>query len=111
MIAVGDRHQAIYGFTGADADSLDLIAKDFSCSRLPLTITYRCPKTVVNFAHKWVGHITAAETAPAGSVSTVKMADFMKRKDLTDGSAVLCRVTKSLVFPAFHLIHARVPCR
>src|SRR5580765_4726016 len=43
LIAVGDRHQAIYGFTGADADALDLIAKEHNCVNLPLTVSYRCP--------------------------------------------------------------------
>ena len=54
VVAVGDRHQAIYGFAGADADSLDLIAADFNASRLPLTTTYRCPQAVVSFAQQWV---------------------------------------------------------
>jgi len=111
VIAVGDRHQAIYGFTGADADSLDLIAQDFNAIRLPLTITYRCPKSVVNFAKQWVNHIEAAETAPEGSVSAVTMADFLKRNDLTDGAAVLCRNTKPLVQTAFKLIAQRIACR
>src|SRR5690606_3995226 len=44
VIAVGDRHQAIYGFTGADADSRDLLARDFDATYLPLTVSYRCPK-------------------------------------------------------------------
>lgn len=111
VIAVGDRHQAIYGFTGADAQSLDLIAQDFACVRLPLTTTYRCPKTVVEFAQQWVSHITAAETAPEGSVTSTTMEDFMVRNDLTEGSAVLCRNTKPLVALAFALIRRRIACR
>lgn len=111
VIAVGDPHQAIYGFTGADADALDLIAKDFNCVRLNLTITYRCPKTVVEFARNWVGHITAADTAPEGSVDRSSMEDFLQRNDLTGGSAVLCRVTKPLVALAFQLIRKRIACR
>jgi superfamily I DNA/RNA helicase len=111
VIAVGDRHQAIYGFTGADADSLDLIAKDFSCVRLPLTITYRCPKAVVAFAHQWVSHIEAAPSAPEGSVAKSTMDAFLKRNDLVAGSAVLSRVTKPLVALALTLIRHRVACR
>lgn len=111
VIAVGDRHQAIYGFTGADADSLDLIAQDFNCIRLPLTITYRCPKAVVTFAQQWVSHIAAADTAPEGRVSKVTMADFLKRNDLDAGAAVLCRNTKPLVQTAFKLIAGRIACR
>lgn len=111
VIAVGDRHQAIYGFTGADADSLDLIANDFNCIRLPLTITYRCPKTVVTFAQRWVGHITAAETAPEGTVTETSVAEFFKRNDLNGEAAILSRVTKPLVALAFQLIRKRIPCK
>lgn len=111
VIAVGDRHQAIYGFTGADNDSLELIAEDYDCIRLPLTITYRCPQNVVRFAHRWVKHIVASPTAPAGLVTQVTMPSFMARSDLNSGSAVLCRVTKPLVALAFKLIRQRIPCR
>ena len=110
VVAVGDRHQAIYGFTGADADSLDLIAQDFNCVKLPLTTTYRCPKSVVAFSKQWVGHIEAASTAPDGKVSTSTMEDFLGRTEF-DGSAVLCRTTKPLVALAFTLIRRKVPCR
>lgn len=111
VAAVGDPHQGIYGFTGADADALQLIAKDFNCKWLNLTITYRCPKTVVTFAQRWVSHITAAETAPEGAVSATTMDDFFKRNDLGAGSAVLCRLNKPLVSLAFQLIRRRIPCR
>lgn len=111
LAAVGDRNQAIYGFTGADADSLDLIKHDFNCIELPLTITFRCPKTVVTFARQWVSHITADAEAPEGSVSSIAMEQFMTRNDLIGGSAVLSRVNKPLVSLAFQLIRKRIPCR
>lgn len=111
VIAVGDPHQAIYGFTGADSDALDLIAQDHACRRMPLTVTYRCPKAVVSFARQWVGHITAADTAPEGDVTRMTAEDFMARNDLDGRSAVLCRNTKPLVSLAFRLIQQRIPCR
>ncbi len=111
VIAVGDPAQAIYGFTGADADSLDLIAADFNCRRLPLTVSYRCPQTVVNFARQWVSHIEAAPTAPEGSVSAATMEQFLARNDLNGSAAVLCRLNKPLVTLAFSLIRKRIPCK
>lgn len=111
VIAVGDRHQAIYGFTGADSDALDLIAQDHNCRRLPLTVSYRCPQTVVAFARQWVSHIEAAPTAPQGSVTTQTHEDFLRRNDLDGRSAVLSRTTKPLVALAFRLIRQRTPCR
>jgi DNA helicase-2/ATP-dependent DNA helicase PcrA len=110
-VAVGDRHQAIYGFTGADADSLDLIAQDFNAARMPLTTTYRCPKKVVDFARRWVSHITAAETALEGEVSTIDIKDLLDRLDLDGKAAILCRNTKPLVNLAFPIIARGVPCK
>lgn len=111
VIAVGDRHQAIYGFTGADNDSLELIRKDFNAIQLPLTITYRCPKKVVAFAQQWVSHIQAGDSAPEGSVSEITHDDLIARKDLKGESAILCRVTKPLVELAFGFIRNKVACK
>jgi superfamily I DNA/RNA helicase len=111
VIAVGDRHQAIYGFTGADADSLDLIAKDFNCKQLPLTVSYRCPKAVIAFAQQWVSHIQAAPSAPEGGADSIEMEAFLKRDDLDGRSAVLSRTTKPLVSLAFKMLRQRTPCR
>lgn len=111
VIAVGDRHQAIYGFTGADSNALDLIAQDHGCVRLPLTVSYRCPQSVVAFAHQWVSHIEAHEAAPLGAVSETSHAEFLARNDLDGTAAVLSRTTKPLVALAFSLIRQRTPCR
>jgi DNA helicase-2/ATP-dependent DNA helicase PcrA len=110
-IFVGDPHQAIYGFTGADSDSMDIIKREFSCKEKPLTVTYRCPKAVVAHAQMWVNHITAADSAPEGSVTAVQDVDFPRLfPTLTKGDAVLCRNTRPLVSLAFTLIRSRVPC-
>jgi superfamily I DNA/RNA helicase len=111
MIAVGDPAQAIYGFTGADSNSLDLIAQDFNAVRMPLTITYRCPKAVVAVAQQWVSHISAADTAPEGIVSETTLDAFLTRNDLDGTSAVLCRLNRPLVSLAFALLRRRVACK
>ena len=111
VIAVGDPHQAIYGFTGADSDALELIKQDFNAIELPLTVSYRCPQNVVKFAQQWVSHIQAAPTAPEGSVAAITMEDFLKRNDLTAGAAVLSRTNAPNVELAFNLIRRRIPCR
>ncbi|HEY6020070.1 MAG TPA: ATP-dependent helicase [Candidatus Paceibacterota bacterium] len=111
VVAVGDPAQAIYGFTGADADSLDLIARDFNCVRLPLTVSYRCPQEVVKFAQQWVNHIQAAPQAPVGSVKAIAYDELFSRNDLGGNAAILCRNNKPLVSLAFALIRRRIPCR
>lgn len=109
LVAVGDRHQAIYGFTGADANALDLIARAVSAVELGLTVTYRCPKAVVNHAHNWVQHIQAHETAPDGSVTQLEGKQLLKA--VKPGDAVLCRFNAPLVEHAFALIGAGVPAK
>ena len=114
LIAVGDRHQAIYGFTGADNDSLDLIRAEFNAIDLPMTTTYRCPKAIVAYAQQWVGHIEATESAPEGSVEAMSMEDFMAAPGEIEGlqqAAILCRNTKPLVSLAMQLIRRKVACR
>lgn len=111
LVAVGDRHQAIYGFTGADSDSLDLIKHDFNATELPLTVTYRCPKAVVARAREYVSHIEAHASAPEGVVMAIQMEQLYDHNRLGAGSAILCRNTKPLVALAFDLIRRRIACR
>ncbi len=111
-IFVGDPKQAIYGFTGADNDSLDRIKADFDCSELPLTVTYRCPKAVVQLARQYVSHITAAESAPEGVVAGLTAAQFTSQppEAFTYSAAMLCRNTAPIVSQAFALIRRGIAC-
>lgn len=109
LIAVGDPHQAIYGFTGADSAALDNIRADFNAETLPLTVTYRCPKNVVQVANQWVSHIQAHESAPAGVVDSCDLSEIAKLATAQD--AVICRNTKPLVELAYSLIRHSVACR
>lgn len=109
-VFVGDRNQAIYAFTGADANSIDLSAKDFNAVYMPLTVSFRCPKSVVNFARQWVDHIEASPTAIEGTVTSIPEDDLLDRPDLVAGNAILCRLTKPLISLAFRLIRKRIAC-
>lgn len=111
-IFVGDRHQAIYGFTGADADAIDQITRDFNCGSLPLTVTFRCPKKVVALAQTVVSHIQAHDSAPDGTVRDMTQDAFIKMGNTlhpTD-DAILCRNTKPLVAMAFQFIKKGIAC-
>jgi superfamily I DNA/RNA helicase len=77
MIVVGDPFQAIYGFRGADSGSMARLEKELSAKRMGLTITYRCPKSVVALAQKLVPDFHAAPTAPEGTVSRVEYGKAM----------------------------------
>jgi len=118
LIAVGDDRQAIYGFTGADADSMDLVKTALNSIELPLNRTYRCAKSIVRLANTWVPDLQAAADAPEGVVRSVRLKNrgeevgptFFDEK-LTDADAVLCRKSAPLVELAYALLRVRVPCR
>ena len=108
LLFVGDESQAIYGFRGADSDSMANIARDFMCKDLPLSISYRCPRAVVREAQKIVPTIEASDTAPEGIVRTVtewRASDFR----VTD--LVMCRNTAPLVTLAYRMIGQRIGCK
>jgi len=104
LIVVGDPWQSIYGFTGADPEGMDRLARELKATRLPLSVTRRCPKTHVRLAQGIVGTkaIQAAESAPEGEVSLETLESY--RKMVKPGDAVLCRTNKPLISEAFGLI-------
>jgi superfamily I DNA/RNA helicase len=102
MLAVGDPHQAIYGFTGADNDALDQIRDQFNAITLPLSVTYRCPKKVVALAQTYVSGIEAHESAPEGELDSIlyyNLPDMVK-----PGEVILSRYNKYLVNLCFKFI-------
>lgn len=107
IIAVGDPAQAIYGFRGADSNSLNLLASEFNCTKLPLTITYRCPTSVVSYAQQWVSHIQAADNAPEGEV--LELGTKWDPSVFAAQDLVVCRKTAPLITLAYRLIRARKP--
>jgi superfamily I DNA/RNA helicase len=120
LVAVGDPAQAIYGFTGADSDAMELLRRQLGSQILPLNETYRCPKAVVKFANQWVPDLIALPEAPDGLhrfVSTnfepglfpPHFTDLWA-EGLTIGDAVLCRNTKPLVEFAYTLLRKGIPC-
>ena len=113
LVAVGDRHQAIYAFTGADTGALDRIKQDFNCEELPLSVSWRCPVKVVEEARKLVPHINPSPSASEGKVTTLALTaeKFIQERCPTADSAILCRYNRPLVAMAFSLIRAGVCCK
>jgi len=107
MVAVGDPAQAIYGFRGADSDALGTLASEFQCKELPLSITYRCPKLVVDYVQQWVSHIEARPGAPDGVVKD--LGTEWNPLDFMAGDLVVCRKSAPLIQAAFRFIRAGVP--
>jgi superfamily I DNA/RNA helicase len=109
LVAVGDPHQAIYGFRGADSDSLDNIQAEFDAIKLPLSISYRCPRKVVELAQQYVSHIESAPDAPEGTYQ--HQGTEWKAETINENDAILCRNNAPLVALAYRLIREGKPVR
>ena len=110
MIFVGDDRQAIYGFTGADSDSMAQLKQATGAITLPLNVTRRCPKLVVEQAQHLVPDFIAHQDAPQGVVRAIQY-DALPSENLNKHDAILCRNTAPLVQTAYSLIAKGVPCR
>ena len=103
-IIVGDKNQAIYGFRGADSNSIArfverLEAKgERAITQLPLSISWRCPQAVVAEANRYVKEFTCPPTAIQGTV--VVNAGF----NPSPNDMVLCRYNAPLVGAFYDLI-------
>ena len=127
VVACGDVNQAIYGFAGADTDSIPNLVGRLEelggVTRLPLTVTYRCGREIVEVARQVVPEYEAHFTNSEGRVETIGidvMMDFSgdfrtdpansgQRAKLLeripqDGDMVLCRVNAPLVSTVFKFL-------
>lgn len=92
FVAVGDPKQSIYGFSGADVISFQLLKQIPNTISLPLSISYRCDQAIVTLAKTIVSQIEARDSAAQGEVVYDVLPSQIK-----DGDMVLCRITAPLV--------------
>jgi hypothetical protein len=91
----GDRYQAIYGWAGADIDSLPTIVKEFNCKELPLSCTWRCSKRIVAEAAKINPQITHAPNAKEGIVDQIESSDIFD--NVKYGDAIVSRTNAPII--------------
>jgi DNA helicase-2/ATP-dependent DNA helicase PcrA len=108
LLAVGDPRQAIYGFTGASHDAIELIKDNWEATELPLSVCYRCPTSVVEKAKTLVDYIEPAPGAPEGAVRYVQLSTVLGEFQPSD--AILCRNTAPLIDLAYHCIGKGIGC-
>lgn len=112
LIFVGDSHQAIYGFAGADSRSIQRMTKKLSktsigCDTLPLTISRRCSQAVAREARKIVPEFQAHESNPEGAVLKARFSGPETEGDeerpphyrtlIKSGDMAICRTNAPLV--------------
>lgn len=91
FVAVGDPHQCIFGFAGADVESYNNLVAMPNTITLPLSVSYRCAQEVIKYAQGVVEHIQFSEFAEPGVVR-----HDGKLSEVEDGDFVVCRTLRPL---------------
>lgn len=108
LTAVGDRHQSIYQFRGADSQAMPKIIEATGADLLPLSITYRCSQAVVREANRYVPELRAADGAPEGKVRLSNEDELFEFAG--PGDFVLSRLNAPLVKLAYQWLRSGVAC-
>ena len=96
FIFVGDQKQAIYGFAGADTNSINNLKKNFVLKELPLNICYRCPENVIKITKSIVPEIEWNPLREDKGI--VELIDYKDLKDkLQDGDVIIGRKNRDLL--------------
>ena len=103
VVIVGDKNQAIYGFRGADSNSISIFQNELTkrgrkVKEFSLSLTWRCPKSVVKEANRFVSEFDCKEDAEEGRV--IENSPF----NPSEGDMVLCRYNAPLVSAFYDLI-------
>ena len=105
-VICGDTNQAIYGFAGADVDSIPSMVQKLGETRkvqvLPLTVTRRCGKAIVQEARKIVPTFEAHPSNQDGQV--IHLGSEKAFSMIGESDMVLSRTNAPLVSWAFRLI-------
>lgn len=102
LISVGDNFQAIYGFAGSESKSFEKFAKRPNTVSLPLSISYRCAKNIVEKAREVNDQIEPFENAPDGIVRNGDV------DEIQHGDMVICRNVRPLIKLYFKLIKRKI---
>lgn len=106
IVVVGDDRQAIYGFRGADSDSIDRLKEELSATEVGLTTTYRCPRLIVEEAQRLVEDYDHAPNAPDGTISNIMIGDIAQHVEA--GNFVLSRTNAALTKACMELLRNNV---
>lgn len=105
---VGDPKQAIFGFTGATNDAMDVIKEEFDCKEMYLNVSYRCPHRIASKVQSLVPYFKVYEGNMEGDEFDV---NFQEMQDIvTNNDAILCRNVAPMVSLAFKIIGTGRAC-
>ena len=92
IISVGDSQQMLYSFAGGDPNSFNALKSIPNTVCLPLSISYRCARKIVEYAKRIVPSIEPNNDGREGRIMYNVSLD-----DVCDGDMILCRNNAPLV--------------
>ena len=95
IIAVGDENQALYSWRLADTSIIEEIRNQEKTKILPLPISYRCPKSIIDLAKNWVPDISCPDTTIDGEIRDISLNELYKLAK--PGCFVLSRTNAPLI--------------
>ena len=112
IVVVGDPHQSIYAFRGADSQAMPKMKEQLKAKVFSLSVCFRCPTEHVKLAQKYVDSIQPFENNKPGTITHINdtimynsLVNFLPNKDPV---YVLCRNNYPLIKPCFELIRNNV---
>jgi superfamily I DNA/RNA helicase len=103
IIAVGDQCQAIYAFRGAYEDGMEQLKARFDMTEMHLSISFRCPETIVGHVQWRAPHMQHWTSNP-NNPGTIAHAAVWEGSDIPRDAAVICRNNAPLLALAFRLL-------
>ncbi len=101
IIAVGDPWQSIYAFRGAMQQGMEALRSGYSMETRGLSISFRCPRSIVHRARSHVPTFSYPEWAIEGEVNELSS---WTTDNIIDGSTIICRNNAPLFSLAVRLI-------
>jgi len=102
VVGVGDKWQSIYYFRGAEVDGSERMNKKFGMVEYPLSVSFRCPKAIVEAA-RWRNPIFQW-TKEGGKYEVLP---DMVASNIPEGAAIVCRNNAPLLRAAFALLSGK----
>lgn len=103
LIAVGDPWQSIYAFRGAATGSMAALKTAFNMTEMNLSISFRCPRSIIRRAQSRAPHMKWPEWAKEGSINEL---ETWNAASIPDGAAIICRNNAPLFSCALRLLRA-----
>lgn len=99
LVVVGDPWQSIYQFRGAMQGSMEALKGRYKATKCDLSISFRCPKAIVENVHWRVPHFKYIKAG--GHVETLQR---LSVHDIREESTIICRNNAPLFRCAMHLL-------